>query len=169
MNTSVKLIGLIVAVTFLVACQPSKNKLKEQIALSEKETSVGFDTNKLNNLLYLYNQYINDYPQDTTVGEYLFKAGIVSMTLRRGEESLHYFTTLIDRFPQSPSLAEAYYYKAFVLEDVIYDINAAKDAYNDFIALFPNHKLASDAKLSLKYLGMTPDEIVNSFEQEGYE
>ena len=166
MNTLKKLVGLIIAVTFLVACQSSKSKLGEQIAVLEKETSAEFDVQKLDNLLSLYHQYIKKFPQDATIEEYLFKAGTLSMTLRKGGEALSDFTTLIDRFPQSVHLAEAYYYKAFVYEDIIYDIEAARIAYNEFISRFPDHQFVNDAKLSIQYLGMSPEEIVATFEEK---
>jgi len=164
MNTLKKIVGLIIAVTFLVACQSSKSKLGEQIAALEKETSAEFDVQKLDNLLSLYHQYIKKFPQDASIEEYLFKAGTLSLSLRKGGEALSDFTTLIDRFPQSVHLAEAYYYKAFVYEDVIYDIEAARIAYNEFISKFPYNQLVNDAKLSIQYLGMSPEEIVASFE-----
>ena len=166
MNTLKKTVGLIVAVMFLVACQSSKTKLSKQIAVFEKEISAEFDVKKMDNLLSLYHQYIKEFPQDTAIEAYLFKAGTLSVTLRKGGEALSDFTTLISRFPQSKYIAEAYYYKAFVYEDIIYDIEAARNAYNDFILKFPDHQLASDAKLSIQYLGMSPEEIVASFEQK---
>jgi outer membrane protein assembly factor BamD (BamD/ComL family) len=168
MNTLKKLVGLVIAVTFLVACQSSKSKLSERIVVLEKETSTEFDVKKLDNLLSLYHQYINEFPQDATIEEYLFKAGTLSMSLRKGGDALSDFAMLISRFPQSVYLAEVYYYKAFVYEDIIYDIDAAKIAYNDFIARFPDHKSVSDAKLSVQYLelGMSTEEIVASFEEK---
>jgi outer membrane protein assembly factor BamD (BamD/ComL family) len=100
------------------------------------------------------------------IEDYLFKAGTLSMALRKDGEALSNFSILIDRFPQSVHLAEAYYYKAFIYEDIIYDIEAARTAYNDFISKFPYHQFVSDAKLSIQYLGMSPEEIVATFEQK---
>ena len=164
MNTLKKLAGLVIVVTFFVACQSPKSKLGEQIAMLEKETSSEFDAKKLDNLLSLYHKYINEFPQDVMIEEYLFKAGTLSLSLRKGGEALSNFTALINKFPQSAHLAEAYYYKAFVYEDIIYDIEAARIAYNDFIVRFPDHQFAPDAKLSIQYLGMSPEEIVATFE-----
>jgi outer membrane protein assembly factor BamD (BamD/ComL family) len=87
------------------------------------------------------------------------------MILRKGPEALSDFSRLTSKFPQNPHLQEAYYYKAFVYEDIMYDIAAAKIAYNDFINRFPTHKLVTDATLSIKYLGQSPEEIVASFQQ----
>ena len=163
MNRLKRVIGIVVAAVVLLGCQSSKNKLNEQITLLEKETTTGFDVEKLEKLSSLYREYINKFPQDNMVISYLFKSGTVNLTLKKGSESLSDFTLLIDKFPQSPHLAEAYYYRAFVYEDLIYDIASAKAAYSDFISRFPDHEFVSDAKLSIQYLGMSPEEIVASF------
>ena len=166
MNTLKRFIGIIVVATVLVACQSSKSKLSEQITLLEKETSTGYDVAKLEKLSSMYREYITKFPQDSKVVEYLFQSGTVNIILRKGGEASSDFTMLVDKFSQSPHLAEAYYYIAYVYEDILYDIEAARLAYTDFITRFPEHKLVSDAKLSIQYLGVSPEEIIASFEQK---
>jgi TolA-binding protein len=140
--------------------------LREQITLLENEISAGYDAAKMEKLSVLYKDYINTFPQDSMVIDYLFKSGTLNMTLRKGTEALTDFTTLINKFSQSPHLAEAYYYRAYVYEDIIYDIESARIAYQDFIARFPNNPLVKDATLSIQYLGKSPEEIVASFEEK---
>jgi len=164
MNTLKRFIGIVVVASVLVACQSSKSKLSEQITLLENETSAGYDVAKLEKLSSLYREYITKFPQDSKVIEYLFQSGTVNITLRKGGESLSDFIMLVDKFPQSPHLADAYYYIAYIYEDILYDIESAKYAYTDFITRFPEHKLVSDAKISIQYLGVPPEEIVASFE-----
>jgi outer membrane protein assembly factor BamD (BamD/ComL family) len=166
MNTLKKSIGIIIAAAVMIACQSPKSKLNKEIMLLENETSKGYDVEKIEKLSSLYREYIDKFPQDSMVIEYLFKSGTVNTALKKGSEALLDFTTLIDKFPQSKYTAQAYYYKAFVYEDVIYDIEAAKTAYNDFIMRFPDHQLARDAALSMQYLGKSPEEIVASFEEK---
>jgi len=161
-----KTIGIVIAAAFLLGCQSSKSKLREQIVLLENEMSAEYDVKKAEKLSFLYQEYIAKFPQDSMVIEYLFKSGEINISLRRGSEALSDFTTLIDKFPQSPHIAEACYYRAYVYEDIIYDIEAAKASYNEFINRFPDHQLVKDAALSIQYLGMSPEEIVASFEQK---
>ena len=161
-----KSIGIIVAATVLVSCQLSKSKLSEQITLLENETSEAYDVVKLEKLSSLYREYINKFPQDSLVIEYLFRSGTLNMTLRNGGEALSNFTTLINRFPQNPYLAEAYYYKAYVYEDILYEIEEARIAYYEFINRFSEHQLVKDATLSVQYLGKSPEEIVLDFEEK---
>jgi hypothetical protein len=120
---------------------------------------------KIDTLLVLYQQYVAEFPKDSMVAEYLYRSGKLNMILRKGTEALSDFTNLIDRFPLNEHLPEVYYYKAFIYEDILYDIMAARTAYYDFINRYPEHKLVQDAKLSIQYLGKSPEEIVASFEQ----
>jgi len=166
MNTLKRFIGIVVVASVLVACQSSKSKLSEQITLLENETSAGYDVAKLEKLSSLYREYITKFPQDSKVIEYLFQSGTVNIILRKGGEASSDFTMLVDKFSQSPHLAEAYYYIAYVYEDILYNIEAARLAYQDFMTQFPKHRLAADAALSIQYLGMSPEEIVASFEQK---
>ena len=147
------------------ACQPSQEKLAEQIAQQEQEFLKQYDTTALNNLLSLYQSYIERFPQDSLVAKYLFNSGKVNMSMRKGAEALRDFTNFTINFPQHELSPEAYYYIAYTYEDIMNDISAAKTAYYDFLVRFPDHKLATDANLSIKYLGMSPEAIVASFEQ----
>ena len=167
MNTLKKIFGIVVATAVLTACQSGKSKLNEEIAALETEISTGYDAVKMEKLSVLYQEYINKFPQDSMVVEYLFRSGAMNIILRKGSEALSDFTILIDKFPQNPYIAEAYYYRAYVYEDIIYDIASAKFAYQDFITRFPEHQLARDAALSIQYLGKSPEEILASFEGEG--
>jgi len=156
---------IIFAGIFFSACQPSQGELEKQITQQEQEALKQNDTTVLNNLLSLYQSYIERFPQDSLVAKYLFNSGKVNMSMRKGAEALRDFTNFTINFPQHELLPEAYYYIAYTYEDIMNDISAAKTAYYDFLVRFPDHKLATDANLSIKYLGMSPEAIVASFEQ----
>ena len=155
-----------VAVMF-TACQDSKEKLTEKIKTTEQEISTDFSKKeKREQLVDLYKEYVSRFPKDSLAAEYLFKSATLYVSLRKGDEALSAFTNLINRYPKSDYLPQAYYYIGFVYEDVIYDIIAAKVAYTNFIEKYPYHELVNDAKLSIRYLGKSPQEIVDSFEKE---
>jgi outer membrane protein assembly factor BamD (BamD/ComL family) len=149
-----------------VSCQPVKDKTSEQIGRLESETGNEYNEKKMDSLLLLYRQYISEFPQDSMVAEYLYRSGMLNMSLRKGPEALSDFTNLINKFPKNKHLPEVYYYKAYVYEDIIYDVSAARTAYYEFINRYPEHKLVGDATLSIRYLGKSPKEIVASFEEK---
>jgi outer membrane protein assembly factor BamD (BamD/ComL family) len=161
-----KIIYCSVALLFFISCESPKAKTEKEIGRLENETSTEYNIKKIDSLLLFYQQYMKEFPQDSMVEEYLYRSGILNMHLRKGAEALSDFTNLINKFPQNKHLPEVYYYKAFIYEDIIYDIALAKTAYYDFITRYPNHKLVQDATLSIQYLGKSAEEIVASFERQ---
>ena len=159
---------IIFAGVLFSACQPSQEKLAEQIAVLEKESLEQYDTTKMNNLLSLYQSYIEQFPQDSLTANYLFKSGTVNMSMHKGPESLRDFTNFTINFPQHELLPDAYFYIAYIYESIMYDITAAKTAYYDFLIRFPSHKWAKDANSSIQILSSEKslNEIVASFEQQ---
>jgi outer membrane protein assembly factor BamD (BamD/ComL family) len=161
-----KIIGFTMALLALTACQFSKNELDKQITRLESEISAEYNMEKMDSLSLLYQQYIKKFPQDSMVAEYLYKSGMLNISLRNGPEALSDLTNLANKYPKNIHLPEVYYYIAFIYEDIMYDIVSAKAAYNTFIDKYPTHRLVPDAKLSIRYLGQSPEEIVASFQQD---
>lgn len=157
---------IIVAVSILLSACSSASKDAKAISALEEESYEGFDTVKLNNLITSYHKYIADYPDDSLAPEYLLRAGSIYMKLGHGDEAINDFDRLIETYPGFEKLPEVYYYRAYTFEGVLYDIFTAKIAYEDFIDRYPDHYMANDARMSIKYLGMSPEEIVKSFETE---
>ena len=58
-------------------------------------------------------------------------------------------------------LAEGYLYN-----DKLKDTANAHKKYSELIEKYPNDHLAQDAKMEIKYLGKTPDEIGKMFEEQ---
>ncbi len=156
---------MLILMLIFTACSSSKEKLNEQIAKTEKEISQQYDTVKMRQLVELYQEYVQEFPKDSLSGEYLFRSGSLNMTLGKGADALRDFTNFINLFPQNNLLPEAYYYKAHIYENIMFDFVVAKTAYYDFLARYPEHKLAMDATFSLQYLGKSTDEIIALFEQ----
>lgn len=149
---------------FLISCSNSTDEQKEQISQLEKKNYETADTNSARELMNAYLQYANEFPQDSLTPEYLLRAASVTMKLGNGAQAIDIFDRIINQYPSFSKLPEVYYYRAYTFEGVLYDIAAAEEAYKDFINRYPESDLAVDAQLSIKYLGMSPEEIIASFE-----
>jgi len=149
-------------VILFTACQGRMNrvkeKLNEKIKVAEQEITTDFSEEKRKDLIVLYMEYLS-LPKDSLTAEYLLKCGQVNMSIRRGEQAISNFTNLIKWCPNSEYVPQAYFYIAYVYEDIIYDIIAAEAAYMEFLEKYPDHELADDARLSIKYLGKSPEEL----------
>lgn len=154
---------LFVAVFSFFSCGESQQESQEKILRLENETAVTYDTLKLRELLHCYDQYIADYKEDSLVPIYLFRSAEVYRALGEGANAINTYNLIIERYPQSEYIAECYFLRALVFEEVIYDLAAARMYYRDFIEKYPDHIYAEDALLSLQYLGKSIDEIIESF------
>jgi isocitrate lyase len=56
--------------------------------------------------------------------------------------------------------------QGFISENGLKDTAAARKFYENFLKQYPNHKLASDVKISLNNMGKTPDELIREFEKK---
>jgi len=43
----------------------------------------------------------------------------------------------------------------------------AEEIYKKFLELYPDNDFADDAEISLKYLGKSPEELIEIFQQQG--
>ena len=148
------------------ACKPSAVEKQKEIARLEESTYEVYDTTLLNQLTTAYKDYVKTFPQDSLSAEYLLRAGSINIKLGKGGEAIQNFDRIINYYPNFAKLPEVYYYKAYTYEAVIFDLAQARAGYTEFINRFPEHPMVTDAQLSIKYLGMTPEEIVASFDQE---
>lgn len=163
MRTIKLLIALSLVISVFVACGPSQTKQIKEIKELEKIVNEAYDTVKMNQLVLLYDKYVSQFPDDTLSDDYLFQAANLCRVLKSGEKALKYYTLLIQNYPQSEFAPECYFFRGVVYEEVMYDMGAAAMSYKEFINAYPNHPLAKDAELSLKYLGKSPEEIVEMF------
>ena len=155
---------LMAGIVLFVACQSKKEKLNAQIVEAEKQIAETYSTETISQLVALYQKYAAAFPEDSMAVEYLFRSAEFNMRLKKGEEALANLDAIISKYPDNWRVPECYFFKGFVYEDVLYDIENAKNAYYEFVAHFPSHKLALDASLAISYLGMSPEEIVASFD-----
>ncbi|MDR1793679.1 MAG: tetratricopeptide repeat protein [Bacteroidales bacterium] len=144
----------------------TKNSRREKIQKAEETATEGYDTAQFRQLLETYHAYVNDYPQDSLAPEYLFRAGRAAMILQDGKQALTDFANLIKRYPKSEQAVTAFFYRAYTYENVLYDMTAAAAAYKEFLKRYPDDQLAESARMSLKYLGMEPEEILAAIQKE---
>lgn len=151
------------------ACKPKAADKQKAIADMEETSYQVYDTAQLHQLLDAYAEYVKLFPQDSLTPEYLLRAGSINIKMGNGGAALQNFDRIINYYPHFSKLPEVYYYKAYTYEAVIFDLEMAKAGYMEFINRFPDHSMVTDAQLSIKYLGMTPDEIVASFDMNDEE
>lgn len=147
----------------------SKNDLTDSIASMEDKLynsqDVQVSKEEATNLIAMYKQFADEFPDDSLAPLYLFRASDLSMNLQRPKETIALFDALLENYPDYEKTPSVLFLKAFVYEDQLRDLDHARMYYEEFIEKYPDSDFADDAEMSLKNLGKTPEELILEFEK----
>ena len=153
---------LIPAIALLVSCGPSQEKLLSEIDSLESsvtELALEIDTVTARQLVDLYIQYADRFPDDSLAPVYLFKAGDVLQGICDYDASIQCLTRVIDKYDAFEELPLCYFFIGRVYEQKE-DFDAAANAYEDFLERYPDHFLAASTRTILPLIknGMNDEE-----------
>lgn len=156
----------------LISCQNQKEKLSEKIKANEN-LLFGDSLKTLNDsvavsTLDLYISYANQFPEDSSSAEFLFKAADLALGINKAPKALESLSLLMERYPNSPKAPSSLFMQAFIHETAMEDKEGAKILFGQFMEKYPDHPLFSSAKASFDQLasGMTDEELIRLFESK---
>jgi TolA-binding protein len=151
-------------------CGPSRDKTVQQIETLEKSLfspeALSFNKEKADSLLSLYDLFLKDNPKDSLAPGFLFKAANIAMNSGDGPRALNFFDQYLQDFPDGPKAPISLFFKAFIYENMMQNLDKARETYLLFIEKYPNDDFTKDAKLALMNLGKSPDELIRQFEEQ---
>ena len=177
----------IFCVLFATSCSSSSdNKLlkekgkaqTEVLQLLQQVDSLGnvgeFNAQVTKNFITKTEEFCNKYPEDPMAPEYLFKAGLLAMTVAKATSNIDEKTAYcqnafsifedIERvYPEHNRVKDCMYYKGVIFDDILNDYDNAEIFYRIFIARYPTDTLAITLESYLQFLGKTPEEIIATF------
>jgi tetratricopeptide (TPR) repeat protein len=161
--------GLSLLIVFS-SCDSKRQRLLSGIDHAEQDLFNGnnnYHVNimKCNNLIQQYEIYANTFPEDTLGAEFLFKAADLYNSTKQPDAALGEYARLMTHYPKYSKIPMCYFLTAFVYENSLHNYVKAAEWYNQFIALYPDHPMVHDAKVSLQNLGKSPDQMVREFEE----
>jgi len=117
-----------------------------------------------------YQKIIDEYSSSDNAAESLFAVAAMyhmyQMPNISKDESLKkavtYYQKLYEQFPKDEKAAKALFMAAFIKANELNQLEGARSSYQTFVEKFPNHELASQAKIELENLGKTPEEILQN-------
>ena len=118
--------------------------------------------------------FCNAYPEDPLAAEFLYKAGLMAMTLAKATDSLEetelysqkaltIFDNILMIYPDFNGVKNCILNKGVIYDDILHDYENAEIIYSEFIASYPTDTLAINLESYLKYLGKSPEEIIVMF------
>ena len=156
------------SILLMGGCKPSREKSVENIQILEKQLfsaeSTSFDKEKADSLLNLYTVFIDKFPGDSLIPDYLFKSANLAMNSGNGAKAIEYFDRYITSYPDREKAALCLFFKAFVYENILRNLDKAKESYLLFVEKYPENDFADDAQMALQNLGKTPDQMIMEFE-----
>lgn len=151
----------------LSACGPSKTESVGQIDLMEDRmfsAESGFSRTGADSLIQMYRDFAAAYPNDSLSPVYLFKAATMTMNLQNGPGSIALFEQIRELYPTYEKAPLCLFFTAYVHENVLGDIDKARETYQLFIETYPDHDFVDDAQASIDNLGKTPEQMIQEFE-----
>jgi outer membrane protein assembly factor BamD (BamD/ComL family) len=154
----------------MVSCGPSREKIVNRIQTMEKSLfspdAVGFNKQKADSLLSLYENFIEENPRDSLAPGFLFKAANIAMNAGDGQRAIKLFDQYMQDYPDKPKAPLCLFFKAFIYENLMQNLDKARETYLLFIEKYPSDDFTQDAKMALMNLGKSPDMLVREFEMK---
>lgn len=119
----------------------------------------------IDGMVQLYEQYAEEYPDDTLSADYLFKAGQLCVSAGRYELAITLFGKVL-RYMNYRNASTAAFLQGFVADNHLHDTARARVFYEKFLNGFPQSSMADDARLMLQQMSLSPEELVRMFEQQ---
>lgn len=166
-----KNIVLIAVMSLVAACQSGPTQSEMVTTIKSIETEIKGSQQPSNEKLIEYENalmlYADAFPADSLSAKYLTKAGETARVLQQFDKVLEISSKIEKTYPNSKEAAAAMFMKAFTLDNDLKRYDKAKQAYEAFIAKYPNDEFADDAQFLLNNLGKSAEEIVKEFEKKG--
>lgn len=143
-------------IALLTACNTEQKKLQQKI----NQTEASADKTNIETataLAQLYEEYAEKFKDDEKAPIYLFKAAELYQNTGTYAKSIEMFTRFAHRYPDNEMAGDAMFYIGFIYENMLGDAKQAKAAYKEFLAVYPNHKMAESTKQNLPYVGKMPE------------
>jgi len=158
-----KKIALIAIMAAMVAaCGPSREERIEQIEDYEDsifELSIAADTATADELTAMYVAFADKYPADSLTPQYLLKAAEVQSNVLHTDRAVGLFDRVIANYPDFEDVPICYFLKGKAYEDNS-QYDEAKQAYQTFVDMFPDHYLADQSRSMIPLVGMSPEEML---------
>jgi outer membrane protein assembly factor BamD (BamD/ComL family) len=163
------LLAIVLVLAVLTGCSPSREKSVNKITSLETRlfspTATGFDKVKADSLLTTYESFMKHFPKDSLTQKITFKAANLCMNMGDGTKAIELFDQFIVKYPDNPKAPVCMFFKGYIYENQIKNLDKAKEIYLQFIEKYPNNEFTKDARIALQNLGKSPEVMVQEFEE----
>lgn len=121
-----------------------------------------FDPNLATKGINAFNEFIQKFPNDTLVPEYLFRMSDLYRASGNYSKAIEALSEICNRHKNYQRVPESLFLQGFYYQEYLKDTASARQYYRELILKYPNHDFADDARVLLT---KTEEEILKSIEQ----
>ena len=168
MKKTLNLLILAVLAFGLFACgekKLSKEDLKKaESTLFNEDGSL--DTLVAPGVAEKYCQFVEENPNDSSAAMWLYHAIELNVLLKNQDKSEELCNQLLEKYPNSKWAPRSLYLLgAFVYEDQLKDLDRARSNYDRILKDYPDSDIVPSVEASIRFLGMSPDEVYSAISQ----
>ena len=141
------------------------NELEQQLYDTKDETP-DLDRQAALDVVKLYQQFADTFPDDPRSPQYLFKGGEVSIALQQYHLAISFYEKCFKKYPDYERRPDCLYLQGFIYDNHLEYHAVAKENYERVIKEFPNHPYAKDAEAAIQTLTMSDEELIKMFKEK---
>lgn len=147
---------------------PKEDRIARIRELEEELRSGGDQPDKklARKLMGAYIDFGNFQREEPETPEFLFRGGDLARYIGRPKTAIELYTSVFNSFPEYERRVEALNWIAFIYDYDLKDKEKAEHTYAQIIELFPDHKLADDARARLETIDLSDEELIELFKQK---
>ncbi len=147
----------------LQAIEAQQSELRNLLSAQGTQSSA-FMTTALQ-LVRNIEAFAQKYPNHPRVPELLLEAAeLEAVYFNDPRRAIELLRKIDLRYRQkTPYAPKALFYEAFLYENQLSDTARARELYELFLREYPQHELASEARLALRNLGKSPEQLLQEF------
>ena len=142
------------------------NQINELELVLQAAEDVNWSKEQAETYIALIQSFAASYPKEEKSPELLFRAGDVSVGLRQYKQAIAIWDQLIQQYPEHALHARSLFFKGFVFDTKLSDIERARTAYRLFLESYPEHELSATASLLLQQLGSTDQDLIEPHKKQ---
>ena len=109
-----------------------------------------------------YCKFVEQNPDDSTSAMWLYHAMEINVLLKDTDKCIEIGNQVVSQYPKSEwAPMSLFLMGSYVYDDMLKDTAQAHVMYQRVIDEYPDSELVDDARKSIEYLGLTPEEILS--------
>lgn len=164
-RNTILVVVIILAITTSCSLGPDKERMAYEIdeleaQLTELYNQTGRSEATITASTQLRDEYIryaDTWKSDSLAAEFLFQAAMIDADIRQDvTNGLRYLERIAEEYPDHPIHSKTLFLIGFTYAEQLSRFDKAREAYEQYLALYPEGEMAASVRIELDNLGLRP-------------